>query len=328
MPVVLAAAAPFLPVDQEYLFEARQMQALSFAVHIPLVCFGIAFPAFVLALEGLWLRTGDPVYRTIAQRWSKVMLALFAVGVVTGTILSFELGLLWPAFMAEVWRWRESCGGLRALPSSSPPPRAGWRRSRPEPRTRRACDARRGPLVVMLVGLTAYAVLGGADFGAAFWQLAARSEAAREHAYRAMGPVWEARYLCGCDGSRSAVRDLTPAALCHPIGRLIECQSLRHAVGHSWDQTPRFIRRVGGTGALITTPNTVQSSVDLRLCCVALPARGPRLEDGDAVRAVARRDGGHRPQRGRVDDRQRARPLVDDVEGVAGGPYRERVRAV
>jgi cytochrome bd ubiquinol oxidase subunit I len=94
------AAAPFAPVDQEYLFEARQMQALSFAVHIPLVCFGIAFPAFVLLLEGMWLRTGDPVYRTVAKRWSKVMLALFAVGVVTGTILSFELGLLWPNFMA------------------------------------------------------------------------------------------------------------------------------------------------------------------------------------------------------------------------------------
>jgi cytochrome d ubiquinol oxidase subunit I len=96
----LLAAAPFAPVDQEYLFEARQMQALSFAVHIPIVCFGIAFPAFVLMLEGLWLRTGDPIYRTIAKRWSKVMLALFAVGVVTGTILSFELGLLWPNFMA------------------------------------------------------------------------------------------------------------------------------------------------------------------------------------------------------------------------------------
>jgi cytochrome d ubiquinol oxidase subunit I len=96
----MLAAAPFAPVDQDYLFEARQMQALSFAVHIPLVCFGIAFPAFVLMLEGLWLRTGDPIYRTIAKRWSKVMLALFAVGVVTGTILSFELGLLWPNFMA------------------------------------------------------------------------------------------------------------------------------------------------------------------------------------------------------------------------------------
>src|SRR5687768_12274539 len=76
------------------------MQALSFAVHIPIVCFGIAFPAFVLLLEGMWLRTGDPLYRTIAKRWSKVMLILFAVGVVTGTVLSFELGLLWPEFMA------------------------------------------------------------------------------------------------------------------------------------------------------------------------------------------------------------------------------------
>jgi cytochrome bd ubiquinol oxidase subunit I len=97
---IILAVAPFAPVDQEYLFEARQMQALSFAVHIPLACFGMAFPAFVVFMEALWLRTGDPIYRTVAKRWSKVMLALFAVGVVTGTILSFELGLLWPGFMA------------------------------------------------------------------------------------------------------------------------------------------------------------------------------------------------------------------------------------
>ena len=55
------------------------------------------------------------------------------------------------------------------------------------------------PLALMLVGLVAYAVLGGADFGAAFWQLGARggtrSEARREHAYRAMGPVWEANHV-------------------------------------------------------------------------------------------------------------------------------------
>jgi cytochrome bd ubiquinol oxidase subunit II len=55
------------------------------------------------------------------------------------------------------------------------------------------------PLALMLVGLTAYAVLGGADFGAAFWQLGARggtrAEARREHAYRAMGPVWEANHV-------------------------------------------------------------------------------------------------------------------------------------
>ena len=87
------------PVSQEYLLEARQMQALSFAVHIPLVCFGIAFPAMVLRAEWLWMRTGDEVYRTIAMRWTKVMVALFACGVVTGTILSFEMGLLWPNFM-------------------------------------------------------------------------------------------------------------------------------------------------------------------------------------------------------------------------------------
>ena len=96
----MMVASAFAPVDQDYLFQARQMQALSFAVHIPLVCFGIAFPAIVVFTEWLWLRTGDPLYRTLAKRWSKVMIALFAVGVVTGTILSFELGLLWPNFMA------------------------------------------------------------------------------------------------------------------------------------------------------------------------------------------------------------------------------------
>ncbi len=88
------------PVQQNHLLQARQMQALSFAVHIPLVCFGIAFPAMVLLMEGMHHRTGDPLYRTIAQRWSRVMAALFAVGVITGTILSFEMGLLWPNFTA------------------------------------------------------------------------------------------------------------------------------------------------------------------------------------------------------------------------------------
>ena len=79
---------------------ARQMQALSLAVHIPIVCFGIAFPAMILFVEGLYLRTGDDTYKALAKRWSKVALILFAVGVVTGTILSFEFGLLWPEFMA------------------------------------------------------------------------------------------------------------------------------------------------------------------------------------------------------------------------------------
>lgn len=91
----------FASIDQDYLLQARQMQALLFAVHIPLVCFEITFPAMVLFCEWRYLRTGDSLFRTLAQRWSKVMLALFAVGVVAGTILSFELGLLWPEFMAS-----------------------------------------------------------------------------------------------------------------------------------------------------------------------------------------------------------------------------------
>jgi cytochrome bd ubiquinol oxidase subunit I len=100
MDLLVAGQAGFGHAEQSYLLQARQMQALSFAAHIPLVCFGIAFPAFVVFVEWLHLRTGDPLYRTLARRWSKVMLALFAVGVVTGTILSFEMGLLWPSFMA------------------------------------------------------------------------------------------------------------------------------------------------------------------------------------------------------------------------------------
>jgi cytochrome d ubiquinol oxidase subunit I len=94
---ILAALAPG---EQEHLLAARQMQALSFIVHIPLVCFGTALPAMVLFSEWLHYRTGDPVLLTLARRWSRVMVALFAVGVITGTILSFEMGMLWPSFTA------------------------------------------------------------------------------------------------------------------------------------------------------------------------------------------------------------------------------------
>ena len=74
------------------------MQTLSFVVHIPLVCFAIAFPLMILFVEWLYVRTGNETYRTLARRWTKVMVALFAVGAITGTILSFEMGLLWPNF--------------------------------------------------------------------------------------------------------------------------------------------------------------------------------------------------------------------------------------
>ena len=95
------------------------MQALSLTVHIPIVCFGIAFPAMFLFVEGLHLRTGDPTYKALAKRWSKVALVLFAVGVITGTILSFEFGLLWPEFMATFGDVFGSRSRSRASRSSS-----------------------------------------------------------------------------------------------------------------------------------------------------------------------------------------------------------------
>src|SRR5579862_3604205 len=98
--MIRVLADALVPAHQQYLDQARQMQALSFAVHIPLVAFGISFPALVLFAESRWLRTGDPLYRTLARRWTRILVALFAVGVITGTILSFEMGLLWPDFMA------------------------------------------------------------------------------------------------------------------------------------------------------------------------------------------------------------------------------------
>src|ERR687891_1487415 len=97
---------------QEHLLSARHTQAMSFIFHIPLVCFGISFPAMVLFAEGLWLRTGNAAYKALAKRWSKVMLILFAIGVVTGTILSFELRLLWPRFMEQ---WGEVFGFAFAI---------------------------------------------------------------------------------------------------------------------------------------------------------------------------------------------------------------------
>ena len=98
-PLVAPSALP-QAVVQTYLLQARQMQALSFIVHIPLVCFGIAFPALVSFVEWRYLRSGDVLYRTLARRWTRVMVTLFAAGVVTGTVLSFEMGLLWPEFTA------------------------------------------------------------------------------------------------------------------------------------------------------------------------------------------------------------------------------------
>lgn len=73
--------------------------AMSLAFHILFAVVGIGMPVLMVIAESLWLRTGNPVYRELARRWSKGTAILFAVGAVSGTVLSFELGLLWPGFM-------------------------------------------------------------------------------------------------------------------------------------------------------------------------------------------------------------------------------------
>ena len=60
---------------------------------------GVAFPAIILIANYIGLRRGDEDALRLAQRWSKVAAVLFAVGAITGTVLSFEMGLLWPEFM-------------------------------------------------------------------------------------------------------------------------------------------------------------------------------------------------------------------------------------
>ncbi len=68
--------------------------------HIIFACFGIAFPTVLLIAHWIGLRRGDPVALLLARRWSKVMAVIFAVGAVSGTVLSYELGLLRPTLMA------------------------------------------------------------------------------------------------------------------------------------------------------------------------------------------------------------------------------------
>jgi cytochrome d ubiquinol oxidase subunit I len=80
---------------------ARAQMATTLGFHIILACFGIAFPTIVLAAEYIGLRRGDQVALTLARRWSQALGVLVAVGAVTGTVLSFEMGLLWPGLMRQ-----------------------------------------------------------------------------------------------------------------------------------------------------------------------------------------------------------------------------------
>jgi cytochrome bd ubiquinol oxidase subunit I len=91
-PLPLAASA-------SNLLAAREQMAFTLGFHIVLACLGVALPATVLVANYIGLRREDPAAIELAKRWSKAMAVTFAVGAVTGTVLTFEFGLLWPHFM-------------------------------------------------------------------------------------------------------------------------------------------------------------------------------------------------------------------------------------
>ena len=88
---LLATSSQLLP--------AREQMAFTLGFHIVLASMGVAFPAITLIANYRGVRKGDDAALLLAQRWSKVMAVLFAVGAVTGTVLTFEFGLLWPGLM-------------------------------------------------------------------------------------------------------------------------------------------------------------------------------------------------------------------------------------
>src|SRR5205809_2560460 len=85
--------------------------ALSLEFHIVFAAIGIGMPLLMAIAEGLYLRRGEAIYLDLAKRWARGTAILFAVGAVSGTVLSFELGLLWPRFMAFA-------GGIIGMPFS------------------------------------------------------------------------------------------------------------------------------------------------------------------------------------------------------------------
>ena len=93
------------------LLAARSQMAVSLAFHIIFAVVGIGMPVLMVIAERRWQKTGDPIHLDLAKRWSKGTAILFAVGAVSGTVLSFELGLLWPGFM-------ELAGGIIGMPFS------------------------------------------------------------------------------------------------------------------------------------------------------------------------------------------------------------------
>ena len=90
---------------------ARSQMALSLAFHIIFSCIGMVMPFFMAVSHYYYLRTNKIVFRNITRAWSKGVAIFFATGAVSGTVLSFELGLLWPGFM-------EKAGPIFGLPFS------------------------------------------------------------------------------------------------------------------------------------------------------------------------------------------------------------------
>ncbi|GAA4877986.1 cytochrome ubiquinol oxidase subunit I [Kitasatospora terrestris] len=89
------------------LLPAREQMAFTLATHILLVPFGVALPFITVLMHYRGLRRNDPVALLLARRWSAVMAVQFAIGIVTGTVLSLEFGLLWPGMMG---RWGDVFG--------------------------------------------------------------------------------------------------------------------------------------------------------------------------------------------------------------------------
>jgi cytochrome bd ubiquinol oxidase subunit I len=93
------------------LLAARSQMAISLGFHIVFASIGIAMPFLMAISHWKWLRTKDQVYLDLTKAWSKGVAIFFATGAVSGTVLSFELGLLWPQFM-------EHAGPIIGMPFS------------------------------------------------------------------------------------------------------------------------------------------------------------------------------------------------------------------
>src|ERR671921_3018985 len=101
VPVPLHGPSAVLAADPPQLLPAREQMAFTLGFHIILVPFGVAFTFLMLIANYRGIRRADETALLLARRWSQVAGVLFAVGAVSGTVLSFELGLLWPGLMGR-----------------------------------------------------------------------------------------------------------------------------------------------------------------------------------------------------------------------------------